>query len=333
MRRRLLGLALSVALYAALVVAISRSSASRRRPSSSSTSRMASTSWNLAILRTSAARRRGPDPVSAPRAQASRGKPTTDHRAGRLPRRPPSAALNGRPAGGDASTQSARATRPLRSGSRATIAPATNVKPHAPPPDVVEPTPGGPGVGRRRQGGTPAAPTQQATGRSSGDRRRGPRSLGGAGAREQRSASAMPAEAGAEGRVAGSGTRDGSPLALALPGGEGRDPRVTTLATDTLRRRLHESLAYPASRGAAASAGRCWWTSRSMPPAHLRARDPGQVVVARPARRRGARGRARRVPRALPPGVPPRRLLVRLPVVFEIPLTPFSAAFAVGCAA
>jgi periplasmic protein TonB len=116
-----------------------------------------------------------------------------------------------------------------------------------------------------------------------------------------------------------SGARDGAGLALAIPG-NGNDPAAADYDgyRAALRQRLHESLTYP--------------------PLARRRGLSGTVVVDVEVDASGKIGRVtlvassshavlddaaldamRGVPRVpFPPGVPPRRLLVRLPVVFEI---------------
>jgi len=125
---------------------------------------------------------------------------------------------------------------------------------------------------------------------------------------------------GPAGPGARSASRDGGALALAIPGSGGGDPASADYAGyyDTLRRRLYESLTYPTMArrrslsgtvvvdveiDAFGKVGRVTLVnSSSHAPLDEAALDAVRAVS--------------RVP--FPSGVPPRRLLVRLPVVFEI---------------
>ena len=132
--------------------------------------------------------------------------------------------------------------------------------------------------------------------------------------------SASASDAGQPGAAVRSGTRDGAPLALAIPGTGGGDPAAADYAGyyQTLQRRLHESLTYPqiarrrALTGtvtvdvevdASGKVGRVTLINSSL---HA-VLDDAAIDALRSVGR---------VP--FPPGVTPRRLLVRMPVVFEI---------------
>jgi TonB family protein len=122
------------------------------------------------------------------------------------------------------------------------------------------------------------------------------------------------------GGPAGSGARDGGGLALAVPGGGGGDPAAADYAGyyDTLRRRLYESLTYPAV------ARRRSLTGTVIVDVEIDASGKvGRVSVVDSSSHamldEAALDALRAVSRVpFPPGVPPRKLRVRLPVVFEI---------------
>jgi len=135
-------------------------------------------------------------------------------------------------------------------------------------------------------------------------------------------ASASLSDAGGGSASAGgrSGVRDGGPLALAISGARSGDPAAADYAGyyDALRRRLHESLAYPQiarRRGLSGTVlvdveidttgklGRVTMVSSS---SHA-VLDEAALDAVRSVSR---------VP--FPPGVTPRPLRVRLPVVFEM---------------
>jgi protein TonB len=290
-RRRLLGLALSVALHAALVVAVLSFVRIATPPVL-----FVDLAYGLDLAEQAVAdlRRAVAEARSrvSPRAQASRGKPD-DGSPGRAatpaPALPPPSTVA--PPVATRPAEAPAPPEPLRSAAEPPLPPATNVAP-APPPDVVEPTPSALASGR--SSGTDGA----ARGAS------GPGASGGA---------VSLSDAGG-----GGGQRSG--LALALPGGGGGDPSAADYAGyyDTLRRRLHESLAYPAlarRRGLSGTvlvdvevdaSGKLGRVTLVRSSSHAMLDDAALEAV------RGVS----RVP--FPPGVPPRRLLVRLPVVFEM---------------
>ena len=124
----------------------------------------------------------------------------------------------------------------------------------------------------------------------------------------------------AGGGPAGSGARERGVLALAVPGSGGGDPAAADYAGyyDSLRRRLYESLTYPAV------ARRRNLTGTVIVDVEIDASGKvGRVSVVDSSSHamldEAALDALRAVSRVpFPPGVPPRRLRVRLPVVFEI---------------
>ena len=124
----------------------------------------------------------------------------------------------------------------------------------------------------------------------------------------------------AGGGPAGSGARVRGVLALAVPGSGGGDPAAADYAGyyDSLRRRLYESLTYPAV------ARRRNLTGTVIVDVEIDASGKvGRVSVVDSSSHamldEAALDALRAVSRVpFPPGVPPRRLRVRLPVVFEI---------------
>jgi periplasmic protein TonB len=128
------------------------------------------------------------------------------------------------------------------------------------------------------------------------------------------------AGSGPAGSGARSGARDGGALALAVPGSGGGDPAAADYAGyyDSLRRRLYESLTYPAV------ARRRSLTGTVIVDVEIDASGKvGRVTVVDSSSHamldEAALDALRAVSRVpFPPGVPPRRLRVRLPVVFEI---------------
>ena len=125
---------------------------------------------------------------------------------------------------------------------------------------------------------------------------------------------------GPAGSGARSGARDGGALALAVPGSGSGDPAAADYAGyyDSLRRRLYESLTYPAV------ARRRNLTGTVIVDVEIDASGKvGRVTVVDSSSHamldEAALDALRAVSRVpFPPGVPPRRLRVRLPVVFEI---------------
>jgi periplasmic protein TonB len=117
-----------------------------------------------------------------------------------------------------------------------------------------------------------------------------------------------------------SGSRDGGALALAVPGSGGGDRAAADYAGyyDTLRRRLYESLTYPTM------ARRRSLTGTVIVDVEIDASGKvGRLTLVNSSSHamldEAALDALRAVSRVpFPPGVPPRRLLVRLPVVFEI---------------
>jgi periplasmic protein TonB len=117
-----------------------------------------------------------------------------------------------------------------------------------------------------------------------------------------------------------SGSRDGGALALAVPGNGGGDSAAADYAGyyDTLRRRLYESLTYPTM------ARRRSLTGTVIVDVEIDASGKvGRLTLVNSSSHamldEAALDALRAVSRVpFPPGVPPRRLLVRLPVVFEI---------------
>jgi protein TonB len=256
--------------------------------------------------------------VSRP-ADGSRGKPDPGARGRAAPApvpQPPSTVTE------PAETRRAEAPAPSATPEptrSAAESPPTNV-PSAPQPRVVDPTPSA----LASAVGDTAAPTEQpAPVRSSAGDTTGQGASGvGASGHGGSSAAVSLSDAGGgggQGGAARSGSRDGSPLALAVPGGGG-DPAAADYAGyyDTLRRRLYESLTYPTlarRRGLSGTvlvdveidaSGRLGRVTLVTSSSHALLDDAALEAV------RGVS----RVP--FPPGVPPRRLLVRLPVVFEM---------------
>jgi TonB family protein len=117
-----------------------------------------------------------------------------------------------------------------------------------------------------------------------------------------------------------SGARDGSAVALAIPGAGGGDPAAGDYAGyyNTLRQRLYESLTYPQiarRRGLTGTvlvdveidaSGKLGAATVVTSSKHLVLDDAALDAV----------HGVGKVP--FPPGVPPRRLRVRLPVVFDL---------------
>jgi TonB family protein len=132
--------------------------------------------------------------------------------------------------------------------------------------------------------------------------------------------SASVSDAGQPGAAVRSGTRDGAPLALAIPGTGGGDPAAADYAGyyQTLRQRLHESLTYPQI------ARRRGLTGTVMVDVEVDASGKvGRVTLINSSSHAvlddaaiDALRSVGRVP--FPPGVAPRRLRVRMPVVFEM---------------
>jgi protein TonB len=125
--------------------------------------------------------------------------------------------------------------------------------------------------------------------------------------------------AGAAGAGSGSEARDGSPLALAVPG-SGGDSAASDYAGyyDTLRRRIHESLRYPPDARRRGAAGTVVVDAEIEPTGVV-----GRVTLAASSSHatldEAALEAVRGLPRVpFPSGVQPRRLWVRLPVVFEL---------------
>ena len=117
-----------------------------------------------------------------------------------------------------------------------------------------------------------------------------------------------------------SGARDGSAVALAIPGAGSGDSAAADYAGyyNTLRQRLYESLAYPPI------ARRRGLTGTVLVDVEIDASGKlGRVTVVTSSKHSVLDDAALdavhgvgKVP--FPPGVPPRRLLVRLPVVFDL---------------
>ena len=121
------------------------------------------------------------------------------------------------------------------------------------------------------------------------------------------------------GSGSGSEARDGSPLALAVPG-SGGDSAVGDYAGyyDTLRRRIHESLRYPPAARRRGAAGTVVVDAEIEPTGVV-----GRVTLVASSSHatldEAALEAVRGLPRVpFPSGVQPRRLRVRLPVVFEL---------------
>jgi len=149
---------------------------------------------------------------------------------------------------------------------------------------------------------------------------------GGSGGRGASSAGVAGANAGAgdgNGQASAgvrSGVRDGSGVALAIPGTGGGDPAAADYAGyyATLRQRLYDSVTYPAV------ARRRGLTGTVVVDVEVDASGKlGRVTVVTSSKHAvlddaalDALHGVGQVP--FPPGVPPRRLLVRLPVVFDL---------------
>ena len=147
---------------------------------------------------------------------------------------------------------------------------------------------------------------------------------GGSGGRGASSAGAAGANAGdGNGQASAgvrSGVRDGSGVALAIPGAGGGDPAAADYAGyyATLRQRLYDSVTYPAI------ARRRGLTGTVVVDVEVDASGKvGRVTVVTSSKHAvlddaalNALHGVGKVP--FPPGVPPRRLLVRLPVVFDL---------------
>ena len=124
---------------------------------------------------------------------------------------------------------------------------------------------------------------------------------------------------GAAGGGAGSEARDGSPLALAVARGGGDSASGDYAGYyDTLRRRIHESLSYPPAARRRGAAGTVVVDVEIEPTGAV-----GRVTLVASSSHAMLDEAALEAVRGLPPvpfpsGVPPRRLRVRLPVVFEL---------------
>jgi len=264
----------------------------------------------------------------APRAEGLRGKPDggSRGRAARSPAPPPPSAVT-------EPTETRRAEAPAPPAppappepARAAVEPPPITVPAAPQPRVVDPAPSAL-ASAAGETTAPAAPAEQpaaARSTSAGDSPGRGASGGGASGHEGSNGVVSLSDAGGGGGQGGgarSGSRDGSPLALAMPGGGGGgDPAAADYAGyyDTLWRRLYESLTYPPlarRRGLSGTvlvdveidaSGRLGRVTLVTSSSHALLDDAALEAV------RGVS----RVP--FPPGVPPRRLLVRLPVVFEM---------------
>jgi len=116
------------------------------------------------------------------------------------------------------------------------------------------------------------------------------------------------------------GARDGSAVALAIPGGGGGDAAAGDYAGyyNTLRQRLYDSLTYPQiarRRGLSGTVVVDVEVDASGKLGRVTVVNSSSHAVLDDAALDAVRG-VGKVP--FPPGVPPRRLLVRLPVVFEM---------------
>jgi protein TonB len=187
----------------------------------------------------------------------------------------------------------------------------------APSPRVVEVTPSASTAG---DSAAPVAQTDRSPARSAGGGDSTGHTTAGAGA--SGATVTLSDGGGSGGQVGGTsraGARDGGQLALAVPGGGG-DPAAADYAGyyDTLRRRLHESLTYPAlarRRGLSGTVIVDVEVDASGKVGRVSVVTSSSHAVLDEAALEAMRG-VSRVP--FPPGVPPRRLLVRLPVVFEM---------------
>jgi protein TonB len=259
----------------------------------------------------------------APRAEGSRGKPDggSRGRAARSPAPPPPSTVT-------EPTEPRRAEAPAPPATPEPAPPAAEPRPTsvpaAPQPRVVDPSPS---ALASAAGDTtaPAEPPVATRSTGAGDSTgRGPSGVGASGHEGSNGAVSLSDAGGGGGQGGGarSRSRDGSPLALAMPGGGGGSgyPAAADYAGyyDTLRRRLYESLTYPPlarRRGLSGTvlvdveidaSGRLGRVTLVTSSSHALLDDAALEAV------RGVS----RVP--FPPGVPPRRLLVRLPVVFEM---------------
>jgi periplasmic protein TonB len=158
--------------------------------------------------------------------------------------------------------------------------------------------------------------TERAAAPATGGRDSGGRGAGGTGA-PGATAGVGDGQSGAGAR---SGARDGNAVALAIPGTGGGDPAAADYAGyyATLRQRLYESLTYPQS------ARRRGLTGTVLVDVEIDASGKlGRVTVVTSSKHSvldeaalDALHGVKKIP--FPPGVPPRRLLVRLPVVFDL---------------
>ena len=181
----------------------------------------------------------------------------------------------------------------------------------APPSRTVEVTPSASAAGESAAVSAPTTAGAAGGGDNAGRASSGSGAAGG---------SLSDAGSGPAGSGARSGARDGGALALAVPGSGGGDPAAADYAGyyDSLRRRLYESLTYPAV------ARRRSLTGTVIVDVEIDASGKvGRVTVVDSSSHamldEAALDALRAVSRVpFPPGVPPRRLRVRLPVVFEI---------------
>jgi protein TonB len=311
MRRRLIGLALSGMLHAAVILAIVAFVRFTAEPTLfvdlahgldiaeqavSDLRRAVADVRSRVSTRADGGSRSKPAPApSAPASSAAMSAPTHQAEPPTLPPSPPPEPVRSAP----------EPPRPAEPARAMTDAMST------PPARTVEVTPSASAAGE-----SVVAP---ATARASAGGDNAGRATSGAGA-PAGNGSLNDAGGGATGAGARSGPHDGGALALAIPGSGGGDPAASDYAGyyDALRRRLYESLTYPAMArrrslmgtvivdveiDASGKVGRVTLVNSSSHPVLDEAALDAMRAVSR-------------VP--FPPGVPPRRLLVRLPVVFEI---------------
>jgi TonB family protein len=184
--------------------------------------------------------------------------------------------------------------------------------PPAPEPRTVElpPTPSSTGDGAAPL----TAPTRAAAPASGGDGRAA------AGSAVPGGSASVSDGGGQPGAGVRSGSRDGPSLALAIPGTRGGDPAAAEYSGyyDTLRRRLHESLTYPQlarRRGLTGTVTVDVEVDSSGKVGRVTLVNSSSHGVLDAAAIDAMRS-VGRVP--FPPGVTARRLVVRMPVVFEM---------------